>query len=65
MIPLSLIGPYHIILFLAVYIVLLGYTIYKIYKNEEGWKYVLWLIICLFFPFIGILLYFLFGNRKR
>ncbi len=54
-----LIGPYHIITFVSVLLLLLLTSLYFIGKHEKGLIYFLWLIVIVFLPVIGPVAYLL------
>lgn len=56
---LGIIGPFGIIGLSLVYLALLFYTLKMVFKNENGINMFFWVLLVLFFPFIGSIVYFI------
>ncbi len=69
MATLAFMGTHEIILILFISIFILLFPLLgliSVLKNEfEGNNKLIWVLLILFLPFIGALLYFLIGRKKR
>lgn len=53
------IGPVEIAILIAIPIIFLLVAIYQILNKETGLTKVLWIVVVLFFPYLGATIYFL------
>jgi len=69
MIYLGIIGPFQIIIMLfvlAIFALLLILAILDILRNEfTGSNKLIWVVVTLFLPFLGPLLYFAIGRKQK
>jgi hypothetical protein len=69
MILLGMIGPFQIILilFVLIFVLLLPLiAIISVLRNDfQGNDKIIWVLIILFLPFLGAILYFMIGKNRR
>lgn len=53
------IGPVEIGIIIAIPVIFLLVAVYQILKKETGLTKILWLLVVLFFPFLGATIYFI------
>lgn len=56
---LGILTPFKIITYSVIYLAFLAYSLYLALKNESKYLLVLWVLIILFIPFIGSIMYIL------